>query len=227
MRLDLDDFSTFGEIGKKSESIKLSDQDESKKIEELEQFYQEKIAQLENQYKELLNKVSKESYEQGFTDASQKLQTQMQQEIKQIQKELKEQKDKELEAMKEHYIRFEDDFGQKYQLYLGRFTDIVVDSIGEILEFLFIDKSNTKTVKEALDKLLEDFSNYLPLSIQVGKHLYKDIKEKFHTLEVKRNDELQNNEFIIEFHDFKIENRLKEKLSVIKDEIKRETKKLT
>ncbi len=225
MKLELDDFSTLNRFEKKQE--KGEEQEKGQDTEELERFYQEKIAQLENQYKELLTKVSKESYEQGFADASSKFQKEMEEKITQIRQEFTLQKQRELEELKEHYINFEEEFNQKYTLYLSKFTDIVVDSMGEVLEFLFVDKANTETVKRALDKLLEDFSNYLPLSIQVNRHLYKDIKEKFTNVEVKKNEELKNNEFIIEFHDFKIENRIKEKLSVIKDEIKRETKKLT
>ncbi len=225
MKLELDDFSTLNGCEEKKEGEEVKEQ--SQELQELEHLYQEKIAQLERKYKELLTKVSKESYEQGFADASSKFQKEMEEKITQIRQELTLQKQQELEELKEQYINFEEEYNKKYTHYLFKFTDIVVDSIGEVLEFLFIDKANTKTVKRALEKLLEDFSNYLPLSIQVNHHLYKEIKEKFTNSEIKKNEELQNNEFIIEFHDFKIENRIKEKLSVIKDEIKRETKKLT
>ncbi len=225
MKLELDDFSTLNRIEEKKEGEEAKE--EGREIQELERLYQEKIAQLEREYKELLTKVSKESYEQGFADASSKFQKEMEEKITQIRQELTLQKQRELEELKEHYIDFEEEYDRKYTLYLSKFTDIVIDSMGEVLEFLFVDKANTETVKRALEKLLEDFSNYLPLSIQVNRHLYKEIKEKFTNVEVKKNEELKNNEFIIEFHDFKIENRIKEKLSVIKDEIKRETKKLT
>ncbi len=227
MKLELDDFSTLSKIGRKDEEQKDPNQVKDKKLQELEQFYQEKIIQLENHYNELLSKVSKESYEQGFADASAKAQKEMAKEIERVREELTFQKQQEIEELKKNYVNFEKEFDQKYTYYLSKFTDIVVDSIGEILEFLFIDKKNTPTVKSALDKLLEDFSGYLPLHIQVNGSLYEDIKKKFVNIDVKKNEELKNNEFIIEFHDFKIENKIKEKVDVIKDEIKRETKKLT
>ncbi len=229
MRLELDDFSTFDAIQKGSESIKSGIKEENleQKIQEIESFYQEKIEQMEKDYKELLNKVSKESYEQGFSDARQKLQKELEDKIAQIQQELARQKEGEIAQLQKKYLNFEQEFAEKYNLFLTRFTDILLDNVAEILEFLFIDKKNAKTISEAIEKLLDDFSNYMPLDIIVSKKMYEDVKDRFKNVSVKKSNELKNNEFVIEFHDFKIENRIKEKLDVIKDEIKRETKKLT
>ena len=229
MRLELDDFSTIEAIQKKKESIKTDAKEGNieQKIQELESFYQEKIEQLEKDYKELLNKVSKESYEQGFSDARQKLQKDLEETIAQIQQELNQQKEKEIAQIQDKYLSFGKEFEEKYKLFIHRFTDIFLDHVAEILEFLFIDKRNTQTISGVIEKLLDDFSNYMPLHIMVSEKMYEEIKDRFKNVSVKKSGELKNNEFVIEFHDFKIENRIKEKLDVIKDEIKRETKKLT
>ena len=228
MRLELEDFSTLNEIKKKSEEIKEeAGVEEAKKIEQLENYYQSKIAQLENEYKELLSKVSKESYEQGFADASQKLQKEFEEKLANVTEGLERKKAQEIAHLQEKYLDFEHEFEEKYRVYLMRFTDIVTDSMGEILEFLYIDQNNTPKVVEAMQRLIEDFSNYLPLSIKVSSQMYDEIAQRFKNVEIRQEEELKNNEFVIEFHDFKIENRIKEKLDVIKDEIKRETKKLT
>ncbi len=226
MRLDLEDFSTFSEVNQKKEEIKNGAQaDEVTK--ELERFYENKISELEKEYKELLAKVSKESYEQGFQDASAKYEVKLKDELKRAKEEFEEQKSKELAELKGAMLNIEDELKSGYKEFIGKFTDIVTDSISEILEFLYIDDSNGKKVQKAIEKLLEDFSNFLPLTLQVAPNMAEDVKKKFSTVVVKKNKELKNNEFIIEFHDFKIENRIKEKLGVVKDEIKRETKKLT
>ncbi len=226
MRLDLDDFSQLSHFQKESEEIKEESGD-PKKIEEIEKIYQEKILKLEQDYKELLNKVSKESYDQGFEDASAKFKQELESKIAAMQREFEERLEAETQRLQEEYLSFERSYEERYNQFLHKFTDIVLDSTEEILEFLFIDKSNTKHVQEAIAKLLEDFHNYMPLSISVSKKMYDAIKERFRNVQVKKSDELKNNEFVIEFHDFKIENRIKEKIGVIKDEIKRETKKLT
>ncbi len=228
MKIELEDFSMLSEIEKKSRSVKEeAGEDLAKKIQELEEEYKKKLIQKENEYKELLSKVSKESYEQGFADASKKLQKEFEEKFQQIKEEFQRQKEEELQTLRKEFLDFEKEYEERYRLYLMRFTDIVIDSMGEILEFLYIDKSNTPKVIEAMERLIEDFNNYLPLSIRVSEHLYEDIKSRFQNVEVHQDSELKNNEFVIEFHDFKIENRIKEKLGVIKDEIKRETKKLT
>ncbi len=223
MKLDLDDFSMLHEI----EQEKSEQEEKTLNKEEIERFYQEKIAKLENQYKELISKVSKESYEQGFSDAKLQMQKELEERVGKIAQDLEKRKNEEVAKLQENYLSFEETFEKRYNQFLQKFTDIVVDSLTEVLEFLYIDTKNGPKVQEALQKLVEDFSNYLPLRILVSKKMYQDIKKRFSHIEVKKSEELQNNEFIIEFHDFKIENKIKEKLSVIKDEIKRETKKLT
>jgi len=227
MRLELEDFSTLQQINQKKEEIQSQDLSDRQKIEELERFYQERIQQMENEYKELLAKVSKESYEQGFNDAKARYEEELQAKIAEVAAQKEAEKEEALSQVKSTLLNIEESLKSQYKSYLGKFTDIVVDSISEILEFLYIDKRNTPVVEEAIHKLLEDFGNFLPLTIQVPPHIYEETRRKFQTVEVKRNEELADNEFVIEFHDFKIENRIREKLSVIKDEIKRETKKLT
>ncbi len=228
MRLELDDFTTFEQIEKNKELQGCSDnQNFEEKLRELEHFYQHRIEQLEKEYKELLAKVSKESYEQGFNDAEQKFHKLLETKLQEMQGRLKEEKEKEIRELQSKYLDFEKEFEEKYNLFLQRFIDIVLDNVNEILEFLFIDKKNSQSVTEAIEKLLEDFNNYMPLNIIVSQEMYEDMKERFKTVQIKKSDELANNEFIIEFHDFKIENKIHEKLQVIKDEIKRETKKLT
>ncbi len=225
MRLDLDDFSQLTDFQKTSEELK--NDGEAKSVEEIEKVYQDKILQLEQNYKELLNKVSKESYDQGFEDAHAKFKQELQEKVAQIEQEFQRRLEEETKKLQESYLNFEKSYQEHYAQFLHKFTDIVLDSTEEILEFLFIDTANTKNVEQAIAKLLEDFHNYMPLSITVSPRMYEGIKDRFHQTQVKVSEELKNNEFIIEFHDFKIENRIKEKIGVIKDEIKRETKKLT
>jgi len=224
--LDLEDFSTYNRL--KQESRKqLEGEDPEQKLQEIEKFYQEKISALEQNYKELLNKVTKESYEQGFNDATQKLQKEFEQKLQEIQQELQKQQEEKIKQLQEQYLNFEKTYQEQYKNYLHRFSDIVVDSMGEILEFLYIDKRNSAYVQNVINKLIEDFNNYIPLSIKVSKEMYPAIKDRFSNVEVQASPELENNEFVIEFQDFKVENRIKDKLTAIKDEIKRETKKLT
>ncbi|SMC09291.1 hypothetical protein [Nitratiruptor tergarcus] len=229
MKLELDDFTAFEQMQEASKELKekVDTENFDEKIKEIERFYQQKIEEMEKEYKELIAKVSKESYEQGFSDAEQKFNKVLEVKIQELKSHFLQEKEQEIAHLQTKYLDFEKEFAQKYNLFLHRFTDIVLDNVNEILEFLFIDKKNMQTITEAIEKLLEDFSNYMPLDIIVSPNMFEDIKKRFETVQVKRSEELKENEFIIEFHDFKIENKIEEKLNVIKDEIKRETKKLT
>ena len=230
MKLELDDFSLLSTMQQEKQEARDNDEkqeDLQAKIAEVERFYQNKILEIEQNYKELLNKVAKESYDQGFQDASAKYEQKLQQDIAQKQEELQQQLQAEREIFANRLAQFEQELFKKYNMYMTKFSDIILDAIEEILEFLFIDPHNTKYVQESIKKLLEDFHNYMPLTISASDELYNIIKDRFDHVKIKENSELKNNEFSIEFHDFKIENKVQEKMAVIKDEIKREIKKLT
>ncbi|MRI83762.1 MAG: hypothetical protein C6I00_05005 [Nitratiruptor sp.] len=225
MSLDLEDFSSLPQ--EEPNQKEQGSQEEEQKLLQLQEECEQRVRQLENEYKELLGKVGKESYEQGFRDAQEKYQELLQQEIERISQEKEAEKEAALSQIQSSLHDVEEELQRRYREYLNKFTDIIVDSLGEILDFLYIDKRNSPIIQGAMEKLLEDFHNFLPLTIQVSPQLYHQLQEKFSGVSIKENPELEEHDFIIEFHDFKIENRIKEKLGVIKDEIKRETKKLT
>ena len=231
MKLELDDFSLLTTIQQEqkggSQKKEHNKESQEEKIAQLEQFYQNKILELEQHYKELLNKVAKESYDQGFQDASAKYEQQLQEQLQKLQEEFQSKIDQEKEHFVQNLATFEEKLLQKYNHYIMKFSDIVLDAMEEILAFLFVDPHNTKYVQEAIKRLLEDFHNYMPLTIHASGELYEMIKDRFEHIRVKKSSELKDNEFSIEFHDFKIENKIFEKMAVIKDEIKREIKKLT
>ncbi len=224
MKLELDDFTTIDKLEKKSEKLK---QQGKKSIEEIEAFYQQKIAQLERHYQELLHQEAQKAYRQGFEEAKAECQQECQERLEALEQKLNEKKERELVQIKTHYEELEKELHWRYTLFISQVSDIIAESLGEILEFLFVDSSNIASIKEAIDKLLEEFGHFVPIAIEANGQLYEELKKRFNTIEVKRNETLNANEFIIEFDNFKIENRIKEKIGVIKDEIKREIKKLT
>ncbi|MRJ02207.1 MAG: hypothetical protein GXO19_04060 [Epsilonproteobacteria bacterium] len=227
MKLELDDFSTLHKVREGEEQKEEGKGENNEELLKLQEAYEKRIEELEREYKELLSKVGKESYEQGYRDAEKRYEELLKEEIERIVEQKEAEKEAAIEQVRSTMLNIEDELRRHYREYLGRFTDIVVDSIGEILDFLYIDKSNVPIVEEAIEKLLSDFKSFMPFGIIVSPELYEETREKFSDLPVKVDPELHGNDFVIEFHDFKIENKVSEKLPVIKDEIKRETKKLT
>ena len=224
MKLELDDFTTIDKLEKKSEELK---EEGKKAVEEIEAFYQQKIAQMERHYQELLRQETQKAYQQGFEEAKAECQQECQERLGTLEQQLNEKKKQELAQIKAQYEELEKELHWRYTLFITQVSDIIAESLGEILEFLFVDDSNIGTIKEAIDKLLEEFGHFVPVAIEANGQLYEELKKRFETIEIKRNETLNANEFIIEFDNFRIENRIKEKIGVIKDEIKREIKKLT
>ena len=226
MKLELDDFSPVEKIQKDMIQTQQKIEEEEDK-EKKEEYYKEELQKLEQKYKSLVEEVSKEYYEKGARETQEKLEGEYQKKIQEIvleyEKRLEENQKKEQQKIYDLELKL----SKKYDQYITQLTKILLDNINEILEFLYIDKQNTPFITQIIAKLLEDFHQFIPLNITVAENMVDEMRKFFHKIEIKGSSELQNNEFIIDFNKFKVENRIKEKLKIIEDEIKREIKKLT
>jgi len=227
MKLELDDFTPLARIEDETDLMEDRSKDEQQKEEDIKSFYEHKIKELENRYKELVAQVSQESYEKALEDARKEYERKLKTQIEQVVQQKEREKQEILAHSSSRLQDLEKGLFERYRTYIERVQEILVENVGALLEFLYIDKRNSKNVKEAIEKIFDEFANYMPLTLQVSSSLYDEAKKNFHSIDVKENRDLKENEFIIEFHDFKIENRIKNKLSVIKDEIKREIRKNT
>jgi len=180
-------------------SVKNKIEEESK---EEEKKYIEEIQRLKREYQEKLKEEVKSAYKKGFHEGYEKLKL----------------------AVKElGYL--ESEIREKFENYLNNVRELIVDSIYEILEFLYIELKDRESIVKAIERIILEFKESDSMEILAGKELYEILKNSLSN--IKLDESLDNNDFVINFGDFQIENRLKEKLNIIKDEIKREIKKLT
>ena len=226
MKLELDDFSPVEKIQKDMTQTQQKMQ-EKEKEDKREEYYKKELQKLEQKYKHLVDEVSKEYYEKGLRETQERLEATYQKKLEEItsQYEMKLKENKKIEQQKINDL--EASLYKTYERYIAQLTNILLDSLSEILEFLYINKQNSPYVTEIITRLLEDFHHFIPLSITVSESMVDEMRKVFHNIEIKGSSELQHNEFIIDFNEFKIENRIKEKLKIIEDEIKREIKKIT
>ncbi len=215
--LDLEDFNNILSV---KEQLK---QDSTK--EELEKKYIEEIQRLKQEYENKLKEETQKAYQQGYNDALQKADTVLRKEYEEKLQAILQEKDKEIENLLNNLKNLENSIKEKQKRYFESVREILVDSLAEILEFLYIDVDNYDRVIKAIENILLEFKEETKVEIQVSENLYPLLKDRFSF--VKSNPELEHDDFIIDFGDFQIENRVKEKLKIIKDEIKREIKKLT
>ncbi|WP_187646994.1 hypothetical protein [Nitrosophilus labii] len=221
--LELDDFGKLKNINE----LKDSDIQNEKTLQEVEKFYQEKILDIEKNYQELLENSKKEFFQKGYVQGTKEKEEELNKKIEEIKKELIAQKESQLEDLSQNYKKIEHELSLKHQDYLNRLSSIILDNLGEVFEFLYIQNSNVENLKEAITQIILEFKESLPLEIKVSKKLYEKVKKSFTNIKVDVDDSLKEGDFIIEFYDFKLENSFKEKIEVLKDEIKREIKKFT
>lgn len=137
------------------------------------------------------------------------------------------QKEAEINSLKEKYQKIEIKLQNRLHSYIVDLTSILLDNIEEIFEFLYIKESNLNEIKNSIENTISEFKDSWPLEIKVSRKLYEEVADSFKNTKVVIDESLKDGDFIIEFFDFKIENIFKEKIKVLKDEIKRETKKFT
>ncbi len=216
--VELEDFSYFQEVEDKLKKNSQKDQ-----IELLKQEFQKKL-------KEEKEKAFKEGYQKGITEGKIEIEKQLKKEFQELvdnkEKEFKE-KISEVEELKLKLTNLSGSIEKKFDDYLEHLNNILLDSISEILEFLYIDSSNENLIIKVIQDILTEFKEQLNVEITTSQDLAEHIKSIFPNAEIKEDDKMEKGDFIIVFPELQVENKIKDKIEILKDEIKREIKKFT
>ncbi|MEJ5173044.1 MAG: hypothetical protein WHT47_04965 [Hydrogenothermaceae bacterium] len=218
--IDLEDFSL------KSENASYSEKLEVDKL-------KEEIDKLKSQLEELTKHIEIEkekAYQEGFLKGRESAVSELSSEFELKIKEIKEQSQSEMvHKLKEQISNFERTLNHiqiNYRNLLDKTIEILSDSISSFLEFLYVNQEYSDMVITEINKLIEEFYEYPQFVIKVGNSkLFEILKDRFENVEI--DNSLEGLDFIVDFKEFKIESRIKEKLEIVKDEIKREIKKLS
>jgi len=221
--LELNDFGNI----KNLKELKKKEQNSKDVAKEIENFYQKKILELENEFNNILENTKKEYFLKGLKDGEKKKEEEYNKKIENLKNDLISQKEAEINSLKEKYQKIEIKLQNRLHSYIVDLTSILLDNIEEIFEFLYIKESNLNEIKNSIENTISEFKDSWPLEIKVSRKLYEEVADSFKNTKVVIDESLKDGDFIIEFFDFKIENIFKEKIKVLKDEIKRETKKFT
>ena len=214
MRLELDDFSIL-------QRAFSQEDDESTTEQDIEKYYQEKLLKMEQEYKTLIEQVSKDSYQKGFEEAKRKYEEILNEQQQKFQKELQQLQERQQQNLGEKLHQTVENITKEYQEFLEVLSQNFSSYVAALLEYLYIDKSNSSYVAQKIDELIEHFGSHPPVALELSPQLFEQLKDKI-DLELKKNDKLEENDFIIVFQDFQIENATKEKLNALKDEIEQE-----
>ncbi|WP_457754801.1 hypothetical protein [Thermovibrio ammonificans] len=209
--IDLEDFTPLVEC------IQASKEEEEDK----EAFYQKQLLALREQFQKELERVRREAYRKGFEEGVKKASAELEKRFSKELNQVKRSYEERLSSLSVNIDSLVEKLNGSLSQVQNNFLEAVSEALVELLSFLYIDPSNAPFVKEKLQELLEEFKDEPLLTVEVGKGLAEHVTGEF----VKVNPELGDNDFRVKFKEFTVESSLREKINLVRDELKREAKK--
>ncbi len=200
--------------------------------EAVEQIYIEKIKKLKEEYEKRLEEVKKSSFEEGYKkgkeEAEKIYENKLREEIEKITKdhEIKIQKDIEQKSKELH--EFLTKLKKEYEKRVSFIDELILSSLEEILHYMYINPSNYEFLSKEIKRIIFQLKNSSRIKLFVSPSLEKYVKDlEIEDLDLEVDERLEEGNFIIEFDHVQLEVNFKEKIKILKDEIKREIKKHT
>ncbi len=217
--LNLEDFGESQE--------KIDTQTVSK--EEIEKFYQNHIKKIKDE----LQKKIKEAYEKGLEEGFQKgkeeteklLKDQFQKELSESLKKQEEKITQEFEKKLKSIFSLIDNLKEKYAQHVQFTDELILSVIEEVMEYLYVSPENAEYVAKEIKGIIEDIKNAPEIVIEVSPQLKGYLEGTGINIKLIENEQLEGGDFTIKIENIQFENRFKEKMKILKDEIKREIKK--
>lgn len=104
-------------------------------------------------------------------------------------------------------------------------NDIVVDSLGEILEYLYLNTAQAEFIASMIEKIIDEFTPDPAVTVHVHPDQFETMHAIMGELNVVADEEILPGDFRIDFTDYLLEHELADKIEVIKNEIKKEIEK--
>lgn len=220
--LDLIDFSNINKTNN------LEDDEKYQKLLVENSILKQKIQELEKKLEEVRQVSLIEGYERAKEEMLKELELEKQNYYNQLKEEFERQTAQKLELYKKTFEDLNYKLNQGLKEILDKINIIISDSIEEILDFLSLNYHNPQTIKDNILSIIETLKPNNLVKIKVGtKELQELLKKALPDVEVILEESLNPNDFKVELDIVKVENNVKEKIELVKDEIKREIKKLS
>ncbi|WP_028950661.1 hypothetical protein [Sulfurihydrogenibium subterraneum] len=220
--LNLTDFSKIN---------KSNNLEDDKKYQELlmeNSILKHQIKELEKKLEEIKQISLIEGYEKAKEELLKELEIEKQKYFNQLKQEFEEKTAQKLQLYKKTFEDLNYKLNQGLKEILDKINVIISDSVEEILDFLSLNYHNPQTIKDSIEMLIETLKSNNLVSIKVGKkELEELLKKALPDTQITLDETLNPNDFKLEFEMVKVENNVKEKIELVKDEIKREIKKLS
>ena len=216
--IELEDFSSFIEVKKSTDEVSQSQELTLKRLEEK---YRQEILKLQASFREELERVKEEAYKKGLEEGYAKGLREKEKDLINIQKRISGQFQSELNKLKVNVDLLIKNFKNEKEVVLEKIKSLILDSLVEIFEFLYLNPSNSSYLKEKINQIIEEFEKEELIAIEVGEKLAQVIEGE----RVKISSDIEDYDFRIIFKDFSVESNFKEKLNILREELEREIKK--
>jgi len=217
--LDIED---FGQPIKKPESDGMSK-------EEIEEFYQNQIRKIKKEYEKKLEELHKKGFSEGYNKAKEEVSKELEEKCrKEIEEKLKLQRhqlQEEFQNLRTQIMEILKEIHQKYIQHVQFTDELILSVLEEIMEYLYIDPSNMKFISDKIEKIIDDLRTVPSITVEVSPQLKEFFRGMDENVKILENKEIQMGDFIVKIENVQFESKFKEKMKIVKDEIKREIKK--
>lgn len=218
--LDLEDFSFI-------DASKESGVQEDHLKEQTEETCHKKLKALEKESFEAIGQEREKAYKEGYENARVELEREYGEKLQDELGQLRKKQEQEFSELKNQCLEVSSGISKKFEKQTLWLNDILLDDITDILEFLYISSNNKEGIARLIEKLIAEFQHAPAVAVHVNREMCDVIRMVLPDVKMVEDDEIQGKDFVIDFSDFQLENNIKEKIEVVKDEIKREIKKFT
>jgi len=221
------ELTDFGKLLQQSTDKHLEDEN-YKSLEAENILLKQQIEELKQKLEEVKEISFKEGYQKATQELTELYEKQKQEFYQHLESEFESKLKQSLESYSESLNKISLAINDSLKQILDKINELITDSLEDILNFILLNYHDPKALKESISSLIEELEPYKLMRIKVGSHQLEEIlKKSLPNVEIIYDETLELNDFRVEFEFIKVENNTKEKLQLVKDEIKREIKKLS
>lgn len=182
---------------------------------------QRQLEQLKAAHNAALEETKKEAFDAGYRQAEEELSAVWQQELTK-KLEQKERECSERQALEGSII---EEVQSVLQAKSELINTVILDSLAEMMEYLYVDRTSEEYVASLIVKIIEEFQQTPEISVRLHPTLADGVGGLLDGVKVVADETVARGDFVVDFADFLIESEFNDKIEVIKNEIKKEIEK--
>ena len=178
----------------------------------------DEVKRLKAAHAAVLEETKKSAFEAGYAEAKAQMQAECEATIETRLREVREVS----RADGETAVAVRGQIEAAVQKNIQRSNEIIVDTLGEVLAYLYLDKADAGFLAERIEKISAEFGSVPEITVHIHPSQREGVEAQLIDLKIVADPEVDAGDFVIDFSDYLVEHVLKAKIEVIKNEIKKE-----